>query len=302
MDEYKTSYIDIGKLAEPASKLVEKVSGFIEGVLLPTQMRRLAYAEVDVEVIKTEGQLKISEAQQRTQRAMSRFIHEEERKQLNMENITAKALPEVKEDAKPENIDNDWLMNFYDKCRLTSDEEMQDLWAKILAGEANSNGGFSKKTVNLVASLDKSDAEIFMKLISFNFGFGKKRPLIYESGDSIYADNGLTFNSIMDLDSLGLLSFDFLSAYTIQLANPILFKEDSLNLVVRFANDDYNAFRIGSVMLSKSGLELASICNVERCNGFKEYVLEKWKSFGYKITEMNQSEIDEIKKLPNQIT
>jgi Protein of unknown function (DUF2806) len=294
MDGNNTSLIDIGKLAEPATKLVEKVSGFIEGALLPTQMRRIAKAEVDVEIIKTEGQFKISEVQQR---AMSRFIHEEERKQLNMENITRKALPEVKEDAKPENLDDDWLMNFYDKCRLISDEDMQDLWSKILAGEANSKGGFSKKTVNLVASLDKSDAEIFMKLISFNFGFSKLRPFIYQIQDVIYENQGLDFDSLKHLDSIGLVSYENSGYRLLNFPKSVncIDVGENVGIKIEFQNEEKNEMKIGNVLLTKTGTELASICTVKSVSGFKEYVLEKWKSFGYIITEMPQEEIDKFK-------
>jgi hypothetical protein len=76
----------------------------------------------------------------------------------------AKALPEVSPEAKPESMEDDWIANFFDKCRLISDEEMQSLWARILAEEANASGRFSKRTVDLVGTLDKSDALLFAQL------------------------------------------------------------------------------------------------------------------------------------------
>jgi hypothetical protein len=38
--------------------------------------------------------------------------------------------------------------------------EMQNLWAQVLAGEANSPGTYSKRTVNFLSSLDKKDAAL----------------------------------------------------------------------------------------------------------------------------------------------
>lgn len=69
---------------------------------------------------------------------MSRLFAEEAKKQANIEAITLKALPDVKPEAKTEGVEDDWIANFFDKCRLISDEQMQSLWARILAGEANS--------------------------------------------------------------------------------------------------------------------------------------------------------------------
>ena len=41
-----------------------------------------------------------------------------------------------------------------------SDATMQILWAELLIEEANKPGGVSKRTIEVVYSLDKSDAEL----------------------------------------------------------------------------------------------------------------------------------------------
>ena len=105
---------------------------------------------------------------------------EEAKKQSNIEEITAKALPQVDENAQPQNMEDDWITNFFDKCRLISDEEMQILWSKVLAGEANSPGTYSKRTVNFLGSLDKSDAFLFQSLCNFCWSIDNIAvPLIY---------------------------------------------------------------------------------------------------------------------------
>lgn len=76
-------------------------------------------------------------------------------------------------------MDDDWIVNFFDKCRLVRDEQMQSLWARILAGEANKPGTFSRRTVNFVASMDKIDASAFTHLCSFCWHIEKApRPII----------------------------------------------------------------------------------------------------------------------------
>lgn len=107
------------------------------------------------------------------------------KKQENIEQITADATRKLNEDAKPENIDNDWIANFFDKCRLVSDREMQSLWSRLLAGEANEPGTYSKRTVGLISSLDKSDAQLFTNLLTFGWFFGDVVPLIYDVQDDI---------------------------------------------------------------------------------------------------------------------
>ncbi len=134
------------------------------------------------------SQLEITSLQDR---AISRFLIEEAKKQFNSEAITSKALPLLEEEASPQNIEDDWIAHFFDRCRLISDEEMQTLWSKVLAGEANSPGRYSKRTVNLLASLDKADAELFSKLCSFAWQIGDLVPLIYDHKHEMYVDNGI---------------------------------------------------------------------------------------------------------------
>ena len=69
-----------------------------------------------------------------------RFINEQILYQTNMEAIIEKASSHISNDASPENMGNDWLLNFFDKCRTVSEDEMQELWARVLAGEAERPG------------------------------------------------------------------------------------------------------------------------------------------------------------------
>ena len=95
------------------------------------RIRAISEAETEIEVAGLRH------------RAAERFIYEEMKMQSNMEDITQKAIPRLTDNAEPEKIEDDWITNFYDKNRIVSDDQMQDLWAKILAGEANNPGSFS---------------------------------------------------------------------------------------------------------------------------------------------------------------
>ena len=200
MDNGK-SLINIGELSRPATVLVEKISDAIGGYFRPWQIKRVAQAEADAEKIKALAHLEITELQRR---ALKRFIAEEAKKQDNMESITSKAFPMIDDDSKPQEIEDDWIINFFDKCRLISDEEMQNLWAKILAGEANSPGKFSKRTVNFLGSLDKSDATLFKTLCCYAWVIGNHAPLIFDLEKSIYIDHGISFDMLKHLDDIDI--------------------------------------------------------------------------------------------------
>ena len=199
---------NVGELARPATVLIERISDAVGGIAKPYQVERLAKSESKAAMIRTESDIEISDLRLR---AANRFINEEMSKQANMESITAKAIPHLKEDSSPESMNDDWLTNFFEKCRIVSDSNMQDLWASILAGEANAPGAFSRKTVNLMADLEQRDAEIFRNLCRFSWtvpGNIPITPVIFDYEHEIYGRHGISFDSCTHLDTLGLVLFE----------------------------------------------------------------------------------------------
>lgn len=270
-----TSLINIGELSKPATVLIEKVSNAIGGIFKPWQIRRVAQAEAEAEKIKATSQIEIKELQMR---AFQRFMAEEAKKQTNIEEITAKALPQINETAQPENMEDDWITNFFDKCRLISDEEMQILWSKVLAGEANSPGTYSKRTVNFLDSLDKTDASLFQSLCGFGWLIGNVVPVIYEESAEIYAKNGVNFGTLKHLDEIGLLSFDNLGGYKrIHLPKKISVTYYGRPINIEFEKESENELDMGYIMLSKVGQELAPICGSQPVPGFFDFIVEEWK-------------------------
>lgn len=284
------SLINIGELAKPATVLIEKISDAIGGIFKPWQIGRVAQAEADADRIKAlskiETQFEIAEL---TQRALGRFLVEETKKQDNMESITSKALPLLEENSKPQEIDDDWITNFFDKCRLISDEGMKTIWAKVLAGEANSPGRYSKRTVNFVGSLDKSDAELFYKLCGFGWmiiGIGII-PLILDLNSPIYLNHNINYSNLQHLDDIGLLSFSGLTGYTSTFPSKIgvvvYFKD---TIIIEFPNNEGNVLTLGHVILSKIGQELSSICDSKPVPGFLDYVIDRWISQGLILSSL----------------
>lgn len=279
------SIINLGNFAKPADTLIKKVSNAVGGIFEPWQIRRVAQAQAEADKIQAVSEIEISDLRYR---ALQRLVIEEAKKQSNIEEITQKALPEVNEQAKPENMEDDWITNFFDKCRLISDKKMQSLWSKVLAGEANSPGKYSKRTVNSLSTLDKSDAELFCKLCSFGFNItdaANISVLVYDDSHSIYKNNNINFSTLSHLESIGLIKFTSLTNFLISELNQQLgvFSYFNLTIAVEFPKTDNNELNLGKVILTKTGQELAPICGSTPIDGFVEYVKEMWKGFGYKI-------------------
>jgi len=177
------SIINLGELSKPATVLIEKISDAVGGLFKPYQIVRVAKAEAEAERIRTDSQMEISDLQRR---AFYRWLDEEARKQRNIEEITRGALLQLDDKSQPEKVEDDWIVNFFDKCRLISDDEMQKLWSRVLAGEANAPGCYSKRAVNFLSSLDKADADLFTQLCTFSWGVGGVVPLVYDYEGEIY--------------------------------------------------------------------------------------------------------------------
>ncbi len=230
---------------------------------------RVSAAETDIEVDELR------------QRAATRFANEEMTKQVNMEDIIEKALPSLDDNANPEAMENDWIMNFFDKGRMVSDDDMQQIWAGILAGEANNPGTFSRRTVNLVADLDKRDAELFRNLCGFAWKIGAIQPLVFDVHADIYNRNGITFDSLGQLEALGLIHFSGIGEFkriSLRRQAAVLYYRRAV--ILEFSSDRDNELLTGVTMLTQSGKELAPICGSTPVEGFFDYVYDRWAGEG----------------------
>jgi hypothetical protein len=284
------SSISLGDLSKPVNTLIEKISAAIGGVFAPRQIKRIAKAEAEASKIKAIAEIETSklyalsdiEIKEIQQRALYRFVTEETKKQINIESITQKSFKDINDDAKPENMEDDWISNFFNKCKFISDAEMQILWAKVLAGEANNPGSYAKRTIEFMSTMDKNDAILFQKLCSFKWFLNTRTVLIYNTKDDIYEFNGITFDRLKHLDSIGLINFEALSGYKRlkfgEIVNSSYFTTPiALKLPIKNNNNEIN---IGQVLLTQIGHDLLNVVNPTPIPEFIDYVIKNWQSQG----------------------
>ncbi|MEM5474671.1 DUF2806 domain-containing protein [Hoeflea sp. AS60] len=268
---------DLAGLSEPITRLIDKISDATGVLYEPKRIVRRAKAEAKAHVIAAQADIEASDLRRR---ALMRLVDEEAKKQENMEAILDLAVPQITNEAKPDNMDDDWLVNFFDKGKTISNEEAQKVWAKIISSETNSPGSFSKRTVNTLHSLDKIDIIKFENLCRFTWRTPDLFPIIFNIDDDVYKNNDLTFINIMDLEELGLVHYDPVNNY--QLRNrkghsQLYYFERIIGLY--FGDDDNKSLDIGNLILTQTGRELAKLTNVDRVDGYYEYVAQKWKKW-----------------------
>ena len=274
-DAFSLIKID-GKIIEPATELIRKISDAIGGGFKPRQIRRVARAQADARIIEAKAQIKINELERR---ALTRFIAEESKKQNNIESIIQKAIGQLNASSKPQDVEDDWITNFFNQCRIVSDEDMQVIWSRILAGESNSPGSYSKRTINFLGSLDKSDAELFMTLCRFTLLLSGARliPFIFHEDleQPLYKDNGLAFTVLHHLDAIGLISIEPIGYIQRGLYQYLEISYHDTNIKLEFDKPQDNKFSTGHALLTVLGEELARVCSVEKIDGFIDYVISK---------------------------
>ncbi len=271
----ENSIINIGDWSKPVTVLIEKISKGFGIAFEPRRIVRAAKANATAAVIEAATKIEISDLQQR---ALERFVTVEGKKQENMEAIVIKALPQVEPTAKPEEVSDDWFAYFFDKCQITSDRQIREIWARILAGEANIPGSFSKRTINFLASLDKENAELFTTLCGSVCSYNGPMPLIYDTKTADLKWQGIGFHDLLHLNAMGLICFQPLGHYTVSV--------DDKNMRIEYFDSWVNfEFKVkgsvvhtGHVTLSDIGRQLCSICGAKPIPNFWPKTLPKLRA------------------------
>lgn len=135
-------------------------------------IKRNADAECYKRLLMAKAENTISQG---NDNAIDKFIYAQAHKKLdNILQVSQKAFNEFteQEEVSSEKVDQDWATRFFNIVEDISDEEMQNLWAKILAGEIKQPKSFSLRTLEILRNLSKEEAEAFIRNAPYCFGDG----------------------------------------------------------------------------------------------------------------------------------
>ena len=272
---------DLAKLGEAAKTLIEKIGNAGWVLYEPYYVERMAEAEVAAERMRALGHVET--------RALLRLTHQVERKQRNVAQVTAGAIPLLGTDAKPQDVDEDWLAFLFERAKLVSDSEMQSLWSRLLAGEVNSPGAFSRRTLQVVASLEKRDAHLITALCRFVWVIRQDwQPVVVDPTAKVYTDAGINFDTLVHLDALGIVRFE--SAINLMLEEmPSTFEASYFD--TRFSMElpgtTNGNLPVGTVALTSVGKELVRIAGASQVDGFPEYCIgHYWPRFRVTVSRV----------------
>lgn len=148
--------------------------------------KKKAENDAEVEILHLQGKEKVA------QYVLARNTQKIE----NVGEILAKAQQQFSPDEEVSNepVNKDWMTRFLDIAETISDDEMRDLWARVLAGEVKRPTTYSLRTLDVLRNITKTEAELIVKSSNFIVG------------NSICTEDfALTLDEQLLLDDMGII-------------------------------------------------------------------------------------------------
>lgn len=159
-----------------------------------------------------------------------------------------------------ESYDFGWFVRFYEAVGNISDDTIQTIWAKILAGEIYQPGSFSIKTIDVLRNISKKDAEKFTKILSHSIS-AVSEGLFLPHNDKYLDKCNISYSDIMKLSELGLLFNNSSISLRLSICTEprILFTNNELIMTISSNNGENFSSDIQQYPFTETGKEIASL-------------------------------------------
>lgn len=138
------------------------------------------------------------------QRANEALISETIRREANITRAllyAEDALESESQTPTEEKVDDDWLFRWRDNASQVSNDQLQNLWGRVLAGEIKGPGSYSLRTLEFLKNLSQQEAKAIAKLSQFAI-----EGAIYRGANEILEKCGVTFDFLLNMQQLGVIS------------------------------------------------------------------------------------------------
>lgn len=184
---------------------------------------------------------------------------------------------------KPNDIkmDNDFFWNTIEHAKTVSSDEMQELVAKIIAGEYNEPGNYSMSTLQTLKMLGKNELKLFEKICSLCFDGKYILESFFSSSNisnPILNDLGIDFISVQSLQALGLFlpnSVRFSQTNSNEIITINYFDEILRFKTIHMPNLTYNL--PACYCLSESGVQIVKHLITKPVNGYFDWLKKNYK-------------------------
>ncbi len=141
-------------------------------------------------------------------RTQDRVRYQDIQKQLNIENVTSIAAEELKNDdfVTDKEVDKDWTSRFFRYIEDVSDENIQGIWGRILAGEIRQPNTYSLRALETLRNLSTVEAETFVKVSNLAIYYGNDVVIFKNDKNEFLESYGLGFKKVSMLAEAGLIN------------------------------------------------------------------------------------------------
>lgn len=190
--------------------------------------------------------------------------------------------------ASIDNLNEDWVLDFFDKASRISEDATKQLWGKLLSHAASNKNICSKTLLNSLFLMGTEDIDDFMRVCEFCFSemnvcYQTKRisayPIIYFTTHvNSYQKYQISSLRLNRLQILGLLEVDMKSEYVFSQKKMILIYKDKK---VEIEHD--GKIYIGNVRFTYEGFLLYQMIEKRYNDNLLNYTMEIWLRRGYKV-------------------
>lgn len=209
-------------LVAPTMKLLDMVGGAIGTAYEPRRKRKMADATVyeinaigeamrnaaDLPIVYNQDGVAINseDFNRLMQRAGTRLVLQETVKQHNIESVVDNAyeILEKEEHCSDEPVEQGWINRFFDSVADVSNEDLQKLWGKVLAGEIKKPKSCSLRTLETLKNLSPSEANLFQQLFPYIISSGDDLSFV-SVNKNLNDQFGISDGQCIELDACGLL-------------------------------------------------------------------------------------------------
>ena len=285
--------IDLKSASKAAIKLIDTIAAGTGRWWEPHHKVRMAQAEANAAIIRVGADAKTKAI---AARAAKRLLQQEIHKQKNLEAVIGAAVKALPEEAEDKPVDNDWVTRFFNLAGEISNEKMQGVWGKVLAGETAAPGQYSLRTLDVLKNLSQKEAEAFQRACHLAFSEktiskGMEARILTSSPGRVFPEYGLSYDDVLFLKSAGLLhDSDQLSVvYDGPNKNIIL---NNNGIVIRASHPGETKFTFYQFLFTRAGTELLSLIEAHPNFEYLRMVPQFIHGNGYQFKRLVNSIVD----------
>lgn len=192
------------------------------------------------------------------------------KEQKNIESIILNSAEQLSSEKtiSEEPVDDDWIARFFKYAEDITNEDMQKIWGKVLAGEIKQPETFSLRTLEVLRNLTKKDADILTRAANLKISSTETDFIHINKTETNLDKYNFTFKDQLHLKELGILQ-----------SNP------NLHITLNKTSCD-------STVYFDTGKYLIKVCKEKDTSKHTIYILS-FTSVGREILKLINATIDE---------